>query len=138
MENFLLTIVYGLVGISGGCIVAGGLFSFIIGIGVVTRIIARTRTSKYVKLLEDVVTVGATIGNLYYIFEWRIPLGIVGLLLYGLCGGVFVGCLAVSLAEVLKVIPVFSKRVKLSLGLSIIIVSFALGKGIGTLIYLLN
>lgn len=133
-----MSILYIIIGLAGGSVVAGGLFSFIISVGVVSRIVARTRTAKRVKMVEDIVVLGGTIGNLYYVFCWKLPIGVVGLLLYGIASGVFVGCLAVSIAEVLQVIPIFSKRIRLNFGMREIIVSFAIGKAIGTIVYLLN
>lgn len=138
MEDFLLSILYIVIGLTGGGIVAGGLFSFIVTIGVVTRLVARTRTAKKIKLFEEIVILGGTIGNVYYVFQWQVPLGVLGIVLYGLCSGVFVGCLAISLAEVLQVIPIFANRIKLTMGMSIIVVFLALGKGIGTFLYLMN
>ena len=44
-----------------------------------------------------------------------------------------IGCQAVALAEALKVIPVFAKRIQLKVGLSLIILILAIGKGLGAL-----
>ena len=52
---------------------------------------------------------------------------------FGLCSGVFVGCLAMALAENLRVVPVFVKRMKMREGLPIVIFAIALGKLFGTI-----
>lgn len=49
-----------------------------------------------------------------------------------LFAGIFVGSLAMSLAESLKVIPIMFKRTKLATGIPVIVVMIALGKGLGT------
>ena len=49
--------------------------------------------------------------------------------------GIFVGCLVMSLAETLKALPVFTRRIRLSVGFPWVIASIALGKLAGSLIY---
>lgn len=121
------------IGLSTGALVAAGLFAFITKIGVVTRFAARTKTAKYVMVYEDMVVLGGTVGNLFSFFEWNIPGGNFIISLFGLFTGIFVGCLAISLAETLNVIPIFTRRIYLKKGLKYIILSIALGKFSGTL-----
>ena len=54
--------------------------------------------------------------------------------------GIFAGCLAGALAEVVNIIPIFSRRVKLRKGFPYMVKAAALGKCIGCLIqfYLFN
>ena len=103
----------GFVGLCGGVLVAAGLFAFIVIIGVVTRLISRTNTAKHVLTYENVIAAGATIGNVVYVFRVDLPMGIIGLILLGVFAGMFVGCLSASLAEMLKVMPAFEKRIDL-------------------------
>ena len=49
--------------------------------------------------------------------------------------GVFVGSLAVSLAEVINVVPIFMRRARLKQGLSFFLLALAAGKLIGSLVY---
>ena len=53
--------------------------------------------------------------------------------MYALGAGVFVGCLAVALAEVIKTFPIFVMRTKLKWGIPYIALSLALGKMAGSL-----
>ncbi|MDF2542772.1 MAG: hypothetical protein K0S47_2490 [Herbinix sp.] len=133
MNNILSSILLFFTGISAGVIISGGLFAFITMIGVVTRLVSRTKTAKSEKFYEDVVILGATMGNLMYVYELRIPLGVVGLILFGVFPGIYVGCLAVALAETAQTIPIFANRVKLKVGMPIIVLSMALGKCLGAL-----
>lgn len=126
-------ILLGFIGLAAGSMVAAGVFAFITLIGVVTRFAARTKTVRHVMLYEDMVVLGGTIGNLLTIFEWKIPVGAWLLCLFGLFAGLYIGCQAIALAEALKVIPVFAKRIKLKVGMSIIILVLAFGKGLGAL-----
>lgn len=133
MKDLINNVILAVIGFSAGAIIAGGLFAFISMVGVVTRLIARTRTAKKVQFFEDLVISGATIGNLYYVFQLSAPIGTVGLIVYGAFSGIFVGCLAVALAETVNAIPVFSHRVKLQKGISFIVLCMALGKSMGSL-----
>jgi stage V sporulation protein AB len=74
---------------------------------------------------------GGTIGNVIIVYSIRVPIGITGIFVYGFFCGVFVGCLAMALAEVAKVVPVFAKRIKLVVGMPFIVLGIALGKCIG-------
>lgn len=127
-----------LAGLGGGILVAGGLFAFLVMIGVVTRLAAGTKTAKFLMFYEDMALLGGTIGNIAYIYNVGLPVGRLGFLLYGLGAGIFTGCLAAALAEVVKMLPVLSERVNLKRGMTVIMVIFALGKMVGALIDLLG
>lgn len=56
----------------------------------------------------------------------------------GFFTGCFVGCLALSIAEMLDSIPIFARRVRLKWGIGIAIFMVALGKMAGALLYFLQ
>ncbi len=120
-------------GLSGGICVAGGLFAFLTIVGVVTRLASGTKTAKNVVLYEDISLFGLVFGNIAYLFGNNMPIGTISLLIYGLGAGVFTGCLAAALAEIVNVIPVMVKRIKLKYGISAVMVAFALGKLAGSI-----
>ena len=122
------------IGLAGGLIVASGVFAFIVMIGVVTRLAARTRTSQYIPTYETAIVAGGAIGNFVALFQWNLPVGVIGLAIYGLFSGVFTGCLAIALAEVLEVMPIMAKRVNLKQGMPYIVTAIALGKCLGTIL----
>lgn len=124
------------IGLCSGFVIAGGLYSFIAMVGVLTRLATRTKTASRVMLYEDCVTLGAGLGNCVSLFDFSIGFGPVLVIAYGLFSGIFVGCLAIALAEVLNVIPTFARRVKLKTGLVGILVMMSLGKLAGTLFQL--
>ncbi len=119
------------IGITAGFVVAAGIFAFITLIGVLTRLAVRTNTADRILWYEDVAVLGASIGNIVLLFEINIPFGTVGLVIFGLFSGSFVGCLAVALEEVLQVFPVLAHRIKLKMGMPVIVLCLAIGKGIG-------
>ncbi len=125
-----------IIGFAGGFGVAAGVFSFITLLGVVNRLALKTNTAKYIVLYENMVILGGILGNTWSVYEWKLPFGIVGLLLYGLFGGIFIGCQAMALAEVLNVIPVFAKRAKIKYGMPYIVASIAIGKAVGAFLQL--
>ena len=50
-----------LIGISAGMVVAGGVFSFIVELGVISDFADRTHTAKHILFYEDMVSAGAVI-----------------------------------------------------------------------------
>ena len=100
--------------------------------GVIPRLLARTNTAKYTALFENGIVVGGILGNLYSLFGFPLPVTIAGIAIIGMFWGIYVGCLAMAIAETLNVIPYFINKSKLKIGISAIIIAIALGKGSGT------
>lgn len=125
-------------GFGGGISTAGGYFALIATVGVVTRFAQYTHTADKIRFYELMIICGAAIGNAVFVF--MPSLAIPGWLMVPavLCMGVFTGCFLVSIAEVLKGIPIFVRRIRLSQGLAYVIIFFAIGKGLGGLFYFLK
>ena len=66
-------IVLGLIGLSSGVAVAGGLFAFIVELGVVADLADRTHTAENLLLYEDSIALGGILGNALFCFQIRIP-----------------------------------------------------------------
>lgn len=130
--------VYVVVGLCGGFFVAGGLFAFLALVGVIPRLVAGTTTAKYIIFYEDMSLLGCVGGNLLFLYRFGLPLGNVFLGMYGIGSGVFTGCLAAALAEVVNMFPVLSERINLKKGMTAIMVLFAIGKLAGSLFGLLR
>lgn len=130
-SNLLMAVI----GLSAGFTVAGGLFSFIISLGVISDFADRTHTGEHVLLYEDSVALGGIFGNLIYIYQIMIPHGSVLLPIVGLFSGVFAGCWAMALAEILNVFPILIRRVKLTRCIPYIILGLALGRGLGAVLF---
>ena len=129
--------IYVVIGLSGGLLVAGGLFAFLALVGVVTRLAAGTTTAKYITFYEDMSLLGCVGGNLLFLYGFHMPLGNIFLGMYGIGAGVFTGCLAAALSEVVNMFPVLSERVSLKKGMTGIMTVFAIGKLVGSLFGLL-
>ncbi|MBQ3515252.1 MAG: stage V sporulation protein AB [Lachnospiraceae bacterium] len=123
-----------ILGFGAGVIIAGAFIAFISTIGIFPRFAAQTHTTKYLKIYENFILLGSTLGNLVSIYSIPVPLGKIGLALVGFFSGVFIGSLVSALAEVANTIPVFSRRASLRKGLPYVLISVALGKGIGSFV----
>lgn len=122
-------------GLSAGVAVAGGLFSFIVELGVIADFADRTHTGDKVCFYEDCAAVGGILGNLFTVFYPGVSVGIPGLAVFGVFAGIFVGCWAMALAEILNVFPVFVRRLRITRGISLFIVCLAAGKGLGACLH---
>lgn len=127
IRNLFLT-VYGL---SAGALTAAGFLAFLSMIGIIPRLAAMTKSIKYARLYEDFIALGGVAGTAVFLYRIKIPLGYPMLLIFGLFGGIFIGCLIGALAEVLKSLPIFSRRIALQKGIASVIYALALGKMLG-------
>lgn len=123
------------IGLSAGVAVAGGLFAFIVELGVIADFADRTHTGDKILLYEDCAALGGILGNLVYVFQISIPVGQAGLSVIGIFAGIFVGCWAMALAETLNVFPVFMRRAGIVRGVTVFVVSIAVGKGLGAWLF---
>lgn len=118
-------------------------------VGLVPRFVGKTGTARYALWYEECIVFGAIVGTLLSLFQGGYvigkilsPLGLLGFLisrllviLYGSFSGIFVGCLALAIAEMLNSIPIFARRIRMRHGLGICIVAVILGKICGSLFY---
>jgi stage V sporulation protein AB len=72
-----------------------------------------------------------------FLYGFSLPLGVVFLGMYGIGAGIFTGCLAAALSEVVNMFPVLSERISLKKGMNGIMTMFAAGKLVGSLFGLL-
>jgi len=133
---FIRYVLLSLLGLTAGFLIAAGTVAFITIVGVLTRLAIRTDTAKRILLYEDVVVLGAAFGNILDLFKIPIPLGTIGLIIFGLFMGCFVGCLSVALEEVIQIYPIMIHRLKLKMGIPIIVLFLAMGKGAGAIFHL--
>ena len=128
-------ILLALAGLSAGIAVAGGLFAFIVELGVVADFADRTHTGDKMFFYESCAALGGIAGNFVYVFQIDLPAGGWFLAAYGILAGIFAGCWAMALAEILNVFPVFLRRARVVHYLTAFILSIALGKGLGACLF---
>ena len=124
-----------LLGFGSGVVISGAVFAFISIVGVVPRLAQKTDTRRYIRLYEEAIIVGGILGCVAGFFNISLPLHWFFVIILAFCTGVFYGCLAVSLAEVLDVIPILTRRTKLGKGMFFFILAIALGKLSGSILY---
>lgn len=145
----------GLVSGSFGVLSAAGVFTVLVAVGLVPRFAGKTHTGRKVILYEEMVIFGTALGCFASVFEQLchvgefalsqgIPIGVwqgIGnlfLIMYGVFAGMFVGCLALAIAEMLDSIPILSRRIGFRHGMSLAIGAMAAGKICGSLFYFLE
>lgn len=134
-DSVLIIILKIIMGLSSGFLVSGGMYALITTLGIINRLAQDTHTASRIKLYEECVIWGATIGNVIWIYSVPIPSKMFFYIFFGLISGIYAGCLAVALAEVIKTIPVFIFRTGIREGLGFIILSMAIGKCVGGIVY---
>ena len=99
-----------IIAFASGIIISGAVFAFIAIIGVVPRLAQKTRTEDKIRFYEEAIIWGGIIGTVSTVYDFYIPIGKVLAVMYAGCIGIFFGCLAVSLAEILNVLPILTRR----------------------------
>lgn len=140
-------------GTSYGLLAAAGVFTVLVAVGLVPRFAGKTHTARKAVLYEEMVIFGTLAGSFLSIFTrycqfgawWqsRFPeqegllqgIGIFWQGVFGLFAGMFIGCLALAIAEMLDSIPIFARRVSFRHGIGLAVLSMAAGKLCGSLIY---
>ena len=139
--------------LAGGMIVSGGVFTVLVAVGLIPRFADKTQTANHILLYEEMVIWGTITGSFFSVYSslgqigywvknsiqlnpimWE-NAGKVILSIIGIFSGMFVGCLALAIAEMLDTIPIFSRRIQFKKGLGIAIICVAAGKMIGSLLY---
>ena len=132
-------VILGWVAFGAGFAIAGGFIAFISLIGIVTRLAGLTKTANAVPAYENSMALGLILFNLLSLYHpdlrWLSHAAALSLIhIGGFFTGIFAGCLAGALAEVVNIIPIFSRRVKLRKGFPYMVKAAAVGKCIGCLI----
>lgn len=123
-----------------GIFVAGSFFAFICLIGVIPRLASVTKTEDKILLYENSLCLGIIFFHAVYFIKntplslpfWLMDKIIVPVII--LFFGVFTGCLAGALAEVLNTLPIFERRIHLKDGMKWGLLGWGLGKFAGSLL----
>ncbi len=153
---FLKQCLLAVIGGSAGLIVSAGVFTVLISVGLIPRFAGKMHVEKKVFVLEEMVIFGTLFGCFFSVFgEWGMIgrmvrthavfgaategvwnfVGTLIQIVFGLFAGIFVGCLALAIAEMLNTIPIFARRIGFRHGLGIAVIAMALGKMAGSLFY---
>ena len=149
----LRRVLLAIVGASYGLLSAAGVFTVLVAVGLVPRFAGKTHTAKKVFLYEEMVIFGTLAGAYFSIFtpyaqaaaflqkyfpqgmELWLALGYAFQVIIGLFSGMFIGCLALAIAEMLDSIPIFTRRISFRHGIGLVVLAMAAGKLAGSLYY---
>ena len=137
----LKSIILLFIGLCSGLGVAAGTFAFFVVIRVLPRMIQKAKLEHKVIFIENILIRGVLFGTVLSFFLWRkkwlyVIFGKTLLTFYGLSAGIFSGCIAVALAEILDTFPTFFRRLKIKEHLAEgLLFVMALGKMAGSLFY---
>ena len=137
-------------GLCFGLMVAGGVFTVLFVVGMIPRFAGKTDTARFEVLYEEFIIAGSIAGCILSIFQFPYMIGewvqklptlvydvvtLAVLVIIGIFSGIFVGCLALALAEMIDSIPIFARRMGFRHGVGVAVISTALGKLCGSVLY---
>lgn len=140
---------------------SAGVFTVLASVGLIPRFAGKMHVAGNIFILEEAVVGGTLVCGFASVFpDWcgrglcfvrsfllqrqvfgdataQIcgGIGTFFLILFGLFAGMFVGCLAFAIAEMLNSIPIFARRIGFRHGLGVAIAAAASGKLVGSLLY---
>ncbi|EXX88244.1 stage V sporulation protein AB [Paenibacillus darwinianus] len=123
-----------LIGLSGGVAVGSGLVALLVILDLIPRLAQLAKAYRKSRWFETAIVVGAVYWTFADFFGWTLHLPRHLLLpAVGLLDGVFIGMLAAALTEVVNVLPIMAKRLRLSDYLIALVMAMVLGKVAGSL-----
>jgi len=138
---FLKSVLASVICFGAGIGVAAGTFAFLLVIKVVPRMLQKAKLEQKTLYIENMIVKGVLFGTLFSLFHWKKKwlfalLGKTLLTIFGMSAGIFTGCIAVALAEILDTFPIFFRRLHLKEGINEgLLFVMAVGKMIGSLFY---
>ena len=115
---FLKSVFASIICFGAGIGVAAGTFAFLLVIRVLPRMLQKARLENKIIYVENIVVKGVLFGTVFSLFHWKKKwlfalLGKTLLTIFGMSAGIFTGCIAVALAEILDTFPIFFRRLHL-------------------------
>lgn len=127
------------IGISAGVEIGTGLSAVFASLGLITRYAYRTSTTSRIRLYENQILFGASFANLGFLYLKKVNISqmfAVSILFFlGIFFGIFVGCLAMAIAEILDAFTIMLRQIKIEKGEGFVVSSVAIGKLVGNLMY---
>jgi stage V sporulation protein AB len=127
----ILAIIF--LGVASGLAVGSGFVAFLTVLGIIPRLTQLSKTMKMIHHYEWAVVLGALTGVGASLRDPILNLPSFLLIFLGINGGIFYGMLAAALTEVLNVLPILAKRIRLDGEIVILIMAIVLGKIFGSI-----
>jgi stage V sporulation protein AB len=132
--SILVDLLFIVIGLAGGIAVGSGFVAFITVLDIVPRLVQITKTLRFIRVYEMSIVGGVLFFTwidfrewVFHITPWITPV-------LGWFMGMFVGLLAAALTEVINVIPILAKRMRMQNRLAYLLMAMALGKVAGSLV----
>lgn len=124
---------------STGIVIASAFVALINSVGIVRNIIVRYGTKKYQYVYLTFILLGCLFASMLSFYPnatLMLPtLGKVICVIIGIFYGIFIGYLALALAEVFDVIPIVNNRMGFRFSIKLLIIAVAIGKLFGAALY---
>lgn len=132
-------VILGFLGLACGLSVAAGSFAIAVKLGIIPQMAEKSGTAKRIITYENATILGGITGNLLSVFpDIRLPASHFVLGMFGISAGIFIGCMAVALAEIINAFPIMYRRIRLKMGLEWVLGAIAVGKMSGCLFYFMR
>ncbi|RUS48118.1 stage V sporulation protein AB [Cohnella sp. AR92] len=122
------------VALAGGFAVGSAFVALLIVLDLIPRLVQLTRAHRRSEVFESALLAGTVYWCCADFFGWVVLLPKAVLLVPAILQGVFVGMMSAALTEVLNVIPILTKQLRLHRYLFALLIALALGKMAGSLI----
>lgn len=129
-EGLLLAVM----GFAGGFGVGSAFVALLIVLDLIPRLVQLTRAYRRSGVFESGLVAGTLFWCCADLFDWTTSLPAALLFVPAIFHGLFVGMFAAALTEVLNVIPIVAKRLKLKPYLFTLLMAMVLGKVAGSLV----
>jgi len=115
---FLRRLLGCVLGFGAGIGVAAGTFAFLVVVRVIPRMLQKAKLEHKIVYIENMIVKGVLFGTFFSLFYWKKKwlfalLGKTLLTFFGISAGIFTGCIAVALAEILDTFPIFFRRLNI-------------------------
>ncbi|MFV0441874.1 MAG: stage V sporulation protein AB [Lachnospirales bacterium] len=131
MENS----VFAIISFSTGFAISSAIFAFLSIIGLIPRLISKSKTEKHIMFYENVIIIAGGIGAILYCFDISFNIGVILYFYLIFSLGIFVGSLAVCVTEVIDILPIIVRFFKFKNKMRLLLISLALGKGVGAFVF---
>lgn len=122
-----------MIGLAGGIAVGSGLVAFLTVLDIVPRLTVLTQTRRQIHWYEWAFVLGALLYTWADFGEWVAFFSPVSTAIVGFLSGIFTGLLAAALTEVINVLPILAKRIRMESRILWLLMAMVMGKVVGSL-----